>query len=103
MRYKINQTDEIAKLDQERAKEDLKRMKQSDYENFIDNKNLKNKNRRQADKDYVDRQVATDEAKMYAERQRKEAERDILKNVLISQILDKNQRATAASLRFPEV
>lgn len=103
MRQKINQTDEITKIDEHKAKQQLKDLKQSDYDQFIKNKTQNGMNQRQADREYVDRQVAQDEARLQSERNKRETERDMLNNALISQILDKNQRATAASLRFPEV
>lgn len=103
MRHKINQTEEMAKLDEQRAKENLKHMKQSDYDQFIENKNQSSKNAKQADQDYIGRQLAIEDSRMQAERQRRESDRDMLKAALIDQILSKNQKATAASLRFPEV
>lgn len=55
MRSKINQTDEIQKLDQQRAKAQLKEQKQGDYQAFLENKKHETDLQKQNDRDYVNR------------------------------------------------
>lgn len=109
LRHKINQSEDMARLDAERAKENLKKMKQEDLDQYTANKSKAKFDQRISDKDFINGRMAIDNSQLRSERLKKEVDsayqndQEIIRNALIDQILQKNQRATAASLKFPEV
>jgi len=84
-------------------------MKQADYEEFCERKKRDAEAQKTVDKQGLERSLAEERSRVEAENQRKQVVpakqllRDGLKQVLIDQIVAKNQKATSASLRFPEV
>lgn len=72
MRQKINQTDEISRLDDQKGRENLKNMKQDDYDKYMETKRLAIEGGKQADREYVNRRVAMDNAKMQTEYEKRE-------------------------------
>lgn len=103
LRNMINQTAEMTALDEKRARDQLKEMKKADYDAFMGNKRQNEELSKLQDREYINGQVQRDNDKISAEKARQDEMKDILKNALINQVLEKNQRATAASLRFPDV
>lgn len=72
MRQKLNKTDDIARIDALKAREDLRAMKEQDYEEFQKKKRLLSDQERIVDKEYIDRQMALEEGKIQAEVRKRE-------------------------------
>jgi hypothetical protein len=71
MRQKVNQTEELTRLDALKAKEDLKKVKQEDLERYLNNKAKAREEQRELDRNLVSSKVAEDQKAFQAEQQKK--------------------------------
>ena len=83
MRHRINQSDDMARLDATRSKDNLKKLKQDDLDKFMNNKSKTRDEERQFDRDYVSSKVAVDEQNLRAESHKKEVNHVLTRPVVI--------------------
>ena len=83
MRHRINQSDDMARLDATRSKENLKKLKQDDLDKFMNNKSKTRDEQRQFDRDYVSSKVAVDEQNLRAESHKKEVNHVLTRPIVI--------------------